>query len=227
MKEIAMAKMQQEFEMMKAAVDLQAERLADLPADASPASLTDLPFLSIQDIGTLPLLSIQDGAGSSTDVRPDPILGKAAQTQAQVVQMASKDASTASSLLKPGLARDVSAASSAGVQKPMPFGSASAASSTVVRSDSLSAIFAQKDAQAVPIPSSQASGSPPMDDFTKGLLEKLGGIVRESVTEHVNVAMTHATEEFQPWLQQSDDKRASLSGDIEALKQSLAGIKAP
>jgi hypothetical protein len=82
--------------------------------------------------------------------------------------------------------------------------------------------FAPGQSQAAPPPI--AGGDPPLDDFTRGLLEKLGGIVRESVQEHVTVAMDHANKEFEPWLQQSDQRQAAMLENVESLRRSLTDL---
>jgi len=103
--------------------------------------------------------------------------------------------------------------------------SGAAASSTDVSADSLSIVFAKKEEQAVDIASRQMMGGLPMDDFTRGLLEKLGGIVRESVHQHVNVAMVNVQQEFEPMLQRSDAKRDELARNLEELRSNLDSLR--
>merc|ERR1719181_814906 len=81
-----------------------------------------------------------------------------------------------------------SSASSSSQQKALPFG--------------------DREPQEVALPG-QEVGQPPLDDFTKGLLAKIGGIVKESVKEQVNIAVSHANSEFEEWTQKSDERQAA------------------
>jgi len=101
-----------------------------------------------------------------------------------------------------------------------------------IRDESLLPMFPQTEAPLSQMPVGQgmsgpgASG-PSMDDFTKSILHDLTAMVTESLTDHVTVAMTQAKKEFEPWVQESDQKRDELLECIGSLQKEIETIGSP
>lgn len=191
LKAIAIAKLSDEIELIKAAVSSQ-----DLAPEAAA----------------------QDGTQAAPEAACQPASSTQIAEAVEAVRAESKDEMQPDS--EPS--RPETSDAEAGERRP----AAEPASSSDARPDALSTMFTQKATAGETGEALSASG-PPMNDFTKGLLDELGGIVRESVQEHVNTAMRQTTQEFESWSQQSDEKRAALAENIEDLKRSLDSFKAP